>query len=320
MDQTIADTLAPPWQPSCPRETLVPPKCPVSGHRPVACARRVQSQLAHPADDPGVQAPGVHSDHWLASNPQLGLTCRHLKPLQEKQRFTSKGLFSFMMWWLARASLWASALVATTKLVLARFLSKKRSASVLKRFAKLTDLTTSYFLLCTLREHGIDGVFEQQGARRRSTDFRRGRRLGARDHLIELPKPKIRPSWMSAQDYESAPERLTVRELSTGGKVLVTTLLCPQHTPKAELKALYRQRWHVELDLRNLKTILGIKRLSCATPAMAEKEIWIYLLAYNLIRVMIGTSGGTRRMFTAPAQLQAYRAVVDPLASLRTGL
>lgn len=145
----------------------------------------------------------------------------------------------------------------------------------------------TYFLLCTLRERGIDGVFEQQGARRRSTDFRRGRRLGARDHLIELPKPKIRPSWMSAQDYDSAPERLTVRELYTGGRILVTTLLCPQHTPKAELKALYRQRWHVELDLRNIKTTLGMDRLSCTTPAMAEKEIWIYLLAYNLIRVMM---------------------------------
>ena len=145
----------------------------------------------------------------------------------------------------------------------------------------------TYFLLCTLRERGIDGVFEQQGARRRSTDFRRGRRLGARDHLIELPKPKIRPSWMSEEDYDSAPERLTVRELYTGGKILVTTLLCPQHTPKAELKALYRQRWHIELDLRNIKTTLGMDRLSCTTPAMAEKEIWIYLLAYNLIRVMM---------------------------------
>lgn len=145
----------------------------------------------------------------------------------------------------------------------------------------------TYFLLCTLRERGIDGVFEQQGARRRSTDFRRGRRLGARDHLIELPKPKIRPSWMSPEDYDSAPERLIVRELYTGGKILVTTLLCPRHTPKSELKALYRQRWHVELDLRNIKTTMGMERLSCTTPAMAQKEIWIYLLAYNLIRVMM---------------------------------
>src|SRR3989344_3934591 len=43
----------------------------------------------------------------------------------------------------------------------------------------------SYFLLCALRERGVEAVFEQQGSRRRSTDFRRGAHLGTRDHLIE---------------------------------------------------------------------------------------------------------------------------------------
>jgi len=145
----------------------------------------------------------------------------------------------------------------------------------------------SYFLLCALRERGVDGVFEQQGARRRSTDFRRGKRLGERDHLIELPKPKVRPAWMSVSDYMNAPEQLTVRELHAAGKILVTTLLCPKRTSKADLKELYRQRWHVELDLRNIKTTLGMDLLTCKTPLMAEKEIWVYLLAYNLIRVMM---------------------------------
>lgn len=44
----------------------------------------------------------------------------------------------------------------------------------------------TYFLLCQLQQLGVDGVFEQQGSRKRSTDFRRGHRLGQRDHLIEL--------------------------------------------------------------------------------------------------------------------------------------
>ena len=75
--------------------------------------------------------------------------------------------------------------------------------------------------------------------------------------------------------------------MRTGGKTLVTTLLCPKKTSKADLKSLYRQRWHVELDLRALKTTLGMERLSCKTPAMAIKELWVYLLAYNLIRRMM---------------------------------
>ena len=145
----------------------------------------------------------------------------------------------------------------------------------------------TYFLLCALQERDVDGVFEQQGSRRRSTDFRRGRRLGQRDHVIELRKPKIKPAWMSQADYDQAPDSLKARELYTGGKILMTTLLCPKRTSKAALKTLYRDRWHVELDLRNIKTTLGMEMLSCRTPAMAEKEIWVYLLAYNLIRLLM---------------------------------
>jgi len=145
----------------------------------------------------------------------------------------------------------------------------------------------TYFLFCELNARGVDGVFEQHGARRRSTDFRRGQTLGSRDHLVELQKPKIKPAWMSPAEFEQAPDTLVVRELHTGGKLLVTTLLCPKQTPKLALKKLYRDRWHVELDLRNIKTTLGMEMLSCQTPAMALKEIWVYLLAYNLIRLLM---------------------------------
>jgi len=145
----------------------------------------------------------------------------------------------------------------------------------------------TYFLLCDLQQRGVDGVFEQYGARKRSTDFRRGKRLGQRDHLIEIHKPKKKPGWMTQADYEQAPDTLKVRELKAGGRILVTTLLCAKKTPKAALKLLYRSRWHVELDLRNIKATLGLGVLSCKTPGMAEKEIWVYLLAYNLIRMVM---------------------------------
>ena len=145
----------------------------------------------------------------------------------------------------------------------------------------------TYFLLCELRERGVDAVFEQHGSRQRTTDFRLGQRLGVRDHLIVLHKPVSKPDWMPQADYEQAPQSVTMRELRAGGKTLVTTLLCPQQTDKAAIKSLYQSRWHVELDLRNIKTTLGMERLSCLTPAMAIKEIWVYLLAYNLIRLMM---------------------------------
>lgn len=90
----------------------------------------------------------------------------------------------------------------------------------------------TYYLLAELRERGVDALFEQHGARRRSTDFRRGQMPGDRDHLITLDKPKRCPDWMSAEQYAALPEQLTVRELKANGKVLGTTLLCPKGLPR----------------------------------------------------------------------------------------
>ena len=144
----------------------------------------------------------------------------------------------------------------------------------------------TWFLLWELIRGGVDGLFEQHGGRKRSTDFSMGEKLGVRDHLIVLPKPK-KPDWMSQYEYDQAPATLKVREFQAGGKIMVTTFLCPKQTPKKVLKALYRQRWNVELDLRNIKTTLGMEQLRCKTPEMAVKELWVYLLAYNLIRLLM---------------------------------
>lgn len=148
-----------------------------------------------------------------------------------------------------------------------------------------------YFLIATLGAAGVDVLFEQNGAR--ATDFRRGRRLGPRDHRVTWLKPKTRPKGMSETQYASFPEELCVRELKVGGRVLVTTMLDPRKVRKGELAALYARRWNVELDLRNIKTTLGMELLSCRTPAMVEKELWVYLLAYNLIRLLMAQAAAT---------------------------
>lgn len=143
----------------------------------------------------------------------------------------------------------------------------------------------SYFLIADMLARGVDVLFEQHGAR--GTDFRRGKNLGKRDHLVCWTKPRIRPDWMSLDEYRNHPQEITVREMKVGKKVLVTTFLAPRKTPKATLGELFLQRWHVELDLRNIKTTLGMETLSCKTPDMCEKEMWVYMLAYNLIRLLM---------------------------------
>jgi len=145
-------------------------------------------------------------------------------------------------------------------------------------------LYCSYWLIATLQSAGVDVLFEQHGSR--ITDFRRGRRLGARDHAVSWQKPP-RPHWMAREQYDTCADELTVREVEVDGRVLVTTMLDPRQTGKQALSDLYVQRWHVELDFRNIKTTLGMEVLRCLTPQMVEKELWVNLLAYNLIRLLM---------------------------------
>ncbi len=145
----------------------------------------------------------------------------------------------------------------------------------------------TYFLLSYLIRTNIDAVFEQMGVRKRVTDFRKGKSLGARDHIVELSKPKIKPGWMTQEQYDQEPETIKIRELKAGERILITTLLDAE---KSSIKRLYKQRWSIEVDFRNLKTTLGMDVLSCRTPEMVVKEIWVYLLAYNLIRLLMAQS------------------------------
>jgi len=146
-------------------------------------------------------------------------------------------------------------------------------------------LYCNYWLIATLMATGVDVLFEQNGSR--ITDFRRGQSLGTRDHLVRWPKPAARPDWMTPEQYVCFPDELTVREVKVAHQVLVTTLLDHRKVSKDDLSELYAQRWNVELDLRNLKTTTGMDVLSCQTPQMNEKQLWVHLLAYNVIRLLM---------------------------------
>jgi len=146
-------------------------------------------------------------------------------------------------------------------------------------------LFCNYFLIATLQAAGVDVVFEQHGGR--ITDFRRGQSLGVRDHRVHWHKPPARPQWMTPEQYHDFPQTLTVREVKVEGRILVTTMLDQRRVKKCELAKLYARRWNVELDLRNIKTTLGVDVLSCRTPHMVVKEMWVHLLAYNLIRLLM---------------------------------
>lgn len=183
----------------------------------------------------------------------------------------------------------------------------------------------SYFLVALALSRGVDVVFRLH--QRRGVDFRRGRRLGADDHVVVWHRPQ-RPGWLDAASYAALPQTLTVREVRTQVNrpgyrvkelVVVTTLTDGAAYTKDELTDLYHERWHVELDVRSLKQYLGMDFLRCKTPFMVEKEIWAHLLAYNLVRKVAAQAalaqGLSPRGLSFTAALQAVRASWDRLTT-----
>ncbi len=149
-------------------------------------------------------------------------------------------------------------------------------------------LLGTYVVLAAFIEQGVDVVFEQLASRK--SDFRSGLKLGPRDHKIVLKKSKNLPLGMTKEEYDLVADTVTIREIKIGHKRYITTFLSPKEVSKKDIKMLYKDRWHVELDLRNIKTTMGMDELSCKTPEMIEKEVWIYMLAYNLIRLLMAQS------------------------------
>jgi len=154
----------------------------------------------------------------------------------------------------------------------------------------------SFLMLAILRGRGVH--FCARLHQRRPVDFRRGRRLGPDDHLVTWIRPK-RPDWMSEDPYAQIPETLTLREVRfqvtepgrrTEELVVVTSLTDPQVYPTEAIAELYGYRWNAELDIRDIKQTLGLDHVRCKTPEMVRRELWVTLLAYNLIRGLIATA------------------------------
>jgi Transposase DDE domain len=129
--------------------------------------------------------------------------------------------------------------------------------------------------------------------------------LGAHDQLVTWFKPKTYPSWLAREALAALPDSLVLREvryqLDTRGFrtrqiTLVTTLLDAAAYPIAELAVLYRQRWQVETSLAQLKTTMQMDVLHCKTVAGVLKELTVFALVYNLVRMAMCQSASLQHL------------------------
>jgi hypothetical protein len=120
--------------------------------------------------------------------------------------------------------------------------------------------------------------------------------VGVHDQLVTWFKPKTRPSWLGRETLAALPEALTLREVRyhigtpgfrTREITLVTTLLDAEAYRVSELAELYRRRWQVETSLAQLKTGMQMEVLHCKTVAGTLKELTVFAMVYNLVRMVM---------------------------------
>ncbi len=127
-----------------------------------------------------------------------------------------------------------------------------------------------------------DALFRKHQAR--PTSMRKGKIVGDCDKLVIWYNPQRCPKSLSKDEFDALPPSITVREIyyyivipgfRTERVSLITTLLDATTYSTLEIVSLYGQRWDVEIDLKHLKTTLGMDVLRCKTPSMVRKEIYV---------------------------------------------
>src|SRR5262249_9202460 len=187
------------------------------------------------------------------------------------------------------------------------------------------SLISNFTNIVLLQSRGVELVSRLNKAHR-TADFRRGRRLGPDDHVVQWRKPTSIRS-LDRETYHALPDSITVREtrvrvrqpgFRTREVVVVTTLLDPKQASKEDLATLYRARWHNELDLRSLKSAMQMGELRCKTPELVRKEVWAHVLAYNLIRTVMAQAAARHDVaprsisFTGAMQtLEAFQPLLE---------
>jgi len=176
------------------------------------------------------------------------------------------------------------------------------------------DFYSGYPHLAMLQKQGLHGLFPVHHLR--IVDFKKNRpycgeghqavagmprsrwikSLGQEDQLVEYFKPRQGPTWMAPSDYAALPDSILVRELRRTvvrpglGKItltLVTTLCDPVKYPAQELLELRLRRWDVETNIGHLKTTMKMDVLRCKTEQGVRKELSVFALVYNLVRVVM---------------------------------
>jgi len=161
------------------------------------------------------------------------------------------------------------------------------------------------FMACLVRKD-VDVVMRLHQARK------------VRSRFEQWDKPQRKETWDKSL-WSDLPESIQVRIVQykveepgfrTKEVVLATTLLDTKKYPDEAIMELFGRRWQVELNLRDIKTTLGLDVLRSKSPELVYKEIYMQAIAYNIVR---GVMLRSARQHHRPIYRLSFKGTVDTL-------
>jgi hypothetical protein len=156
----------------------------------------------------------------------------------------------------------------------------------------------SFVHLALLNARGVFACF-------RLHQRRKEQGLGGIRRWRRPPKP---PTWMTLEQFLALPQFLDVRLVSytvsqkgfrSRRITLATTLLDEKLWPDARLAELYGHRWRIEGCFNQLKTHMKMNVLKCKSVDGVLKELAVYLLVYNMVRLAMLRAAAEQRVCVA---------------------
>jgi len=128
------------------------------------------------------------------------------------------------------------------------------------------DSFRTYAHFALLGQRGLHGLFPLH--HKRIADFTANR-------------PCIEPRAVArASEAKGLPRSRWIKSLGKDDQLV-------EKYPADELFEVRLRRWDVETDLRHLKTTMKMEILHCKTVAGVQKELWMFLLIYNMVRAVM---------------------------------
>jgi hypothetical protein len=176
----------------------------------------------------------------------------------------------------------------------------------------------SYELLARIQQKGAHSVMRLHQIRHAKLDWRKGKKIDPNQRLVTWQKPyRPKGSSLTPDQWQALPDQMTLRYIKTGYEdragakrslIIVTNLLDTAKYKEQDLADLYSRRWQIELNLRDVKTTLGMERFAVKSPAMAHKTLWMMLIAYNLLRSLIQQAAAESG---SPLNAMSFKGILD---------